>query len=176
MSPPYPHCGTTPILRRREDLSHQTLCANPTSNYIIGVARNLSWRGHSSWGDGAFLSPESCTLKPPKQGLGRKWGKLAQFTVKNVFWGHLNCWGRILPLSVPRATLMQTLARLLPPPQKKRQVISPIHTADADATQLDSCVASASAVCIVLGIIFIIESYRKHRKNSKIIVGYLSRL
>jgi len=27
-------------------------------------------------------------------------------------------------------------------------VESPIHTADADATQLDSCVASASVVCI----------------------------
>jgi len=26
--------------------------------------------------------------------------------------------------------------------------LSPIHTTDADATQLDSCVASASAVCI----------------------------
>ena len=27
-------------------------------------------------------------------------------------------------------------------------ILSPIHTADADATQLSRCVASASAVCI----------------------------
>jgi len=31
-----------------------------------------------------------------------------------------------------------------------RSLKCPIHTADADATQLSSCVASASAVCIGL--------------------------
>ena len=81
----------------------------------IGLARNLSWRGHSSWG-GALLTPEWPRCKPSElcRLLGRKieiWCNF--FLLKMYFLGILG--GAIAPLCPSLAIRLcrRTLAHLL---------------------------------------------------------------
>jgi len=71
---------------------------------FIGVARNLSWRGHTSH---SSHDPWMAAVSLPSRLLGRKIEILRNFFVKNVLFGHL---GRsYCPLCPSPATPMAVL-------------------------------------------------------------------
>jgi len=63
--------------------------------HIIGIARNLYWRGHphSSWGGTPDLLNDRC--KPTEQGSGQKNEEILRNYFVKMYFGI--SWGRLLP-------------------------------------------------------------------------------